>query len=155
MSMNVIRALPFAIFCFIAASPLAESADNKSWIAERCAAYHGYCPVPFLLVLSNSQDIDSMNIKLRLRGYLVREDGGVALYADKASAQLGWRTNALRITSGSSSDVQKSLLTWDQSFVEVKGKLVLSVSQTDEYWAEFAAHEPVFVAGVRGRKLKH
>lgn len=155
MSMNAIRALPFVIFCFAAASPLVESADNKSWIAERCAAYRGYCAVPFQLVLSNSQDLVSMNIKLHLRGYLVREDGGVALYADKTAAQLGWRTNALRITSGSSSEVQRSLLTWDQSFVEVKGQLVLSVSKTDEYWAEFAAHEPVFVAGVRGRKLKH
>ena len=121
----------------------------------RCAVYRGgHCRIPFRVALSSAQELGSKQTKIYLRGYLVKEDGGFALYADKESAQLGWRANAFLLISGNREEIQKSLATWNQHFVQVKGRIVLNASDTDEYWAELAADEPVFVTGVRGEKLK-
>ena len=137
--------------------PVSAGADQamRSWVVERCAAYRGgYCRIPFAVALASAKDLTSMAIGVQLRGYLVREPDGYALYADRDTAQRGWRTDAILIQPSTQQEIAKSLALRDQSLVVVKGRILLVASDHDEYWIQLAVETPVTVAAVVGDRLK-
>jgi hypothetical protein len=91
---------------------------------------------------------------VQLRGYLVREPDGYALYSDQEAAQRGWRTDAILIQAPAQQEIAKSLALRDQSLVIARGRIILVASDHDEYWIQFSAETPVTVAAVVGDRLK-
>jgi hypothetical protein len=135
----------------------AHAAENNgtNWIAERCAAYRGgYCRVPFHVALANARDLVSISGGVQLRGYLVREPDGYALYESRSSAQRGWHTDAILIVVPTSEEIASSIAARDQSLVIVKGRISLVASDHDEYWVQFVVDKPVTIAPTVGDKLK-
>jgi hypothetical protein len=129
--------------------------DEKSWIATRCGAYpDGHCHVPFYVALARAEDFVVQEIGVQLRGYLVKEPGGYALYESRSSAQRGWRTDAILIQTPGSEEVGSSLAKRDQSLVTIRGKMVLAASENDEYWVQLAIDKPVKIAPTIGDRLK-
>src|SRR5882672_12348162 len=125
--------------------------DGGSWITERCAAYRdGYCRVPFYVSLASAKDLASQSIGVQLRGYLVKEPDGYALYESRSSAQRGWRTDAILIQTSVSQEIVSSLANRDQSLVVVKGQISLVASENDEYWVKFVIDKPVTIAPTIG-----
>ena len=124
-------------------------------MVQRCALYRdGYCHVPFYVALAGAQDLASQSIGVQLRGYLVREADGYALYEDSSSAQRGWRTDAILIQVPISEELATSLAKRDQSLVVVKGRVSLVASDHDEYWVSFVIDKPVTIAPIVGDRLK-
>jgi hypothetical protein len=134
----------------------AAELKEKGWVEVRCAAYRGdYCRIPFSVAQARVSELVSQVVRVQLRGYLVREPEGFALYANKDSAKLGWRSDAFLIELPASAEIRESLARWNQSLVQIRGQLVLDASDHDEYWAALTLNEPVTVAGVRGEQLRH
>jgi hypothetical protein len=125
------------------------------WIALRCAAYQGgYCRVPFTVALGNPTELSKLPGGVQLRGYLVKESQGYALYEDRDSAQRGWRSDAILIQFPKASEIAKSLERRNQSLVILRGSLQLAVNEGDEYWVQLSVHSPATIAPVVGEELK-
>lgn len=134
---------------------IARDPHVQSWVVDRCAQYSkGHCRMPFQVALTSAAEISSRSMRLLLRGFLVREPDGFALYENREAATLGWRTDAILITESSSLKFLQSLERWNQSPIEVRGELLLLATEHDEYWVQFTLDSPVIIAGVRGEKLK-
>lgn len=134
---------------------IARDPHTQPWFVDRCAQYStGHCRMPFQVALTSAGEISSKNLRLLLRGFLVRELDGFALYENREAATLGWRTDAILITKSSSLEFLKSLERWNLSLVEVRGELALVVSESNEYWVQFKLDSPVIVTGIRGEKLE-
>ena len=135
-----------------AKSPALSS--EKNWIEVRCAAYRGdYCRVPFHVAMAHPEDLVRVN-RVQLRGFLVRESEGFALYESRDSALRGWRSDALLISVPAVEEIQESLDRWNESLVRIRGRIVLVALDYDEYWVKFDLDSPVFVGSVRGEALK-
>jgi hypothetical protein len=141
----------------LSASTLAIAADAspQEWFVQRCAPYgKGYCRVPFQVAFANAKKIASLGQRVLIRGFLVREPSGFALYESRDSAAIGWRTDAVLLDQPTDAELQHSLTRWNESLVEVRGTLSLVASDHEEYWVQFKIDAPVNVAGVRGEKLR-
>lgn len=145
------------LFCMAVAYPgtgTPRDLSSDSWPVDRCAAYRGaYCRVPFSIALAKAPLFSGPSIKIQLRGYLIRESEGFALYSDLQSAKLGWRAEAFLIKHSDQSNIQVSLTKFQKKLVSIRGRVLLEASDHDEYWAEFVLEEPVTSAGIRGEKL--
>jgi hypothetical protein len=128
---------------------------DESWIVKRCEVYgQGYCRLSFYVALNAAGNIGASKRKVQLRGYLVKEQEGFALYSDVGAARRGWRTDAILIEAPSDQNFQESLVHWNQSLVEVRGHFSLVASDHDEYWVQMTLEAPVSLAGIRGEKLQ-
>jgi hypothetical protein len=130
------------------------AATEKKWVEMRCAAYRGdYCRVPFDVAMTRPEELAQIH-RVQLRGFLVRESHGFALYESRDSALRGWRSDALLIVEPATEDLRKSLERWNESLVRIRGRLVLEALDYDEYWIRFDLDSPVSAAGIRGESLK-
>lgn len=93
-------------------------------------------------------------LRVQLRGFLVRESNGYALYESRESALRGWRSDAVLITEPATDEIRKSLQRWNESLVRIRGRIVLEPLDYDEYWVKFELDSPVFVGSIRGEELK-
>jgi hypothetical protein len=141
-----------SLVCEVAMSDPAKVDD---WIGPRCAAYRGeYCRIPYAALFANPARIAALGSKVRLRGYLIRENGTYVLYADKDAAQLGWRSAAIAVLETDNAAIRDSLKKWEKGFVMLDGAVILEASDSDEYWLSFKPDKPAMVQGVRGEKLR-
>jgi hypothetical protein len=142
-----------SLLAFLSATHVG-AADAKGWTAQRCGAYgNGYCRVPFVVALTNAERLAALDSGVQVRGYLVKEDEGYALYEDRDAAQRGWRSDAILIKIPEGDEIAKSLVKRNQSNVVVQGRLSLA-NANDEYWVQLVADKPVLIAAVVGEKLK-
>lgn len=150
------RLTVFAMTCLfvVGASTSTACAGEKNWIEKRCAAYRGdYCRVPFSVALARPEELKGV-LRVQLRGFLVRESHGYALYESRDSALRGWRSDAVLIVEPATDEIKKSLQRWDESLVEIRGRILLEALDYDEYWVKFELDSPVFAGGIRGEELK-
>jgi hypothetical protein len=154
--MNAIQLCGLMLALTMTAQNHASASEVEAgWIARRCAAYQGgYCRVSFDVALANAAELSNVTGGVQLRGYLVKESIGYALYESKSSAQRGWRTDAILIQPPISEEIVKSLDRRDQSLVVLKGRIQLAVVESEEYWLQFAVDHPASIAPVVGEKLK-
>jgi hypothetical protein len=139
----------------IPAGATVPESGNGNWIVQRCEVYgRGYCRIPFHVAMNAAGDIGASKRKILLRGYLVKEPEGFALYSDIGAARRGWRTDAILIEAPADQSFQKSLVHWNQALVEVRGHLTLVASDHDEYRIQMTLEGPVSLAGIRGEKLR-
>jgi hypothetical protein len=109
--------------------------------------------VPFVVALTRADALVRLNSGVQVRGYLVKEDEGFALYENRESAQRGWRSDAILIKPPEGNEISRSLVKRNQSNVVVQGRLSLS-NADDEYWVQLVVDKPVSIASVVGEKLK-
>jgi hypothetical protein len=150
------RVIVFAMFCLFAvdAATSTACADEKNWIEKRCAAYRGdYCRVPFSVAMVRPEELMGV-LRVQLRGFLVRESNGYALYESRESALRGWRSDAVLISEPSTDEIRKSLQRWNESLVRIRGRIFLEALDYDEYWVKFELDSPVFAGSIRGDALK-
>jgi hypothetical protein len=103
--------------------------------------------------MARAEDLTAVH-RVQLRGFLVRESNGYALYESRESALRGWRSDAVLIAEPATEEIQKSLQRWDESLVRIRGRIVLDALDYDEYWVKFELDSAVFGASIRGETLK-
>jgi len=144
------------MICLLVADAVTSTAcaGDKNWIEKRCAAYRGdYCRVPFSVAMSRPEELVRVP-RVQLRGFLVRESHGYALYESRDSALRGWKSDAVLIVEPATDDIQKSLQRWNESLVRIRGRIVLEALDYEEYWLKFELDSPVFAGFIRGGKLQ-
>jgi hypothetical protein len=150
------RAIVFALICLLVVDTANSTAcaGETNWVEKRCAAYRGdYCRVPFSVAMAHPEELMGM-LRVQLRGYLVRESNGYALYESRESALRGWRSDAVLITEPATDEIEKSLQRWNESLVRIRGRIVLEALDYDEYWVRFELDSPVSAGWIRGEALK-
>jgi hypothetical protein len=150
------RVVVFAITCLLVVDAAISTAcaGERNWLEKRCAAYKGdYCRVPFSVAIAKPEELMGV-LRVQLRGFLVRESNGYALYESRESALRGWRSDAVLITEPATDEIRKSLQRWNESLVRIRGRIVLEPLDYDEYWVKFELDSPVFVGSIRGEELK-
>ena len=132
------------ISCFVFFAITAIAADNprsRSWIAERCAAYRtSYCEVPFSVVLARTEEMRGRRI--RIKGYLIQEDGKYSIYPNKEAADLILHESALELEPTADTEINFTLNRLNKSDVQLNGQVKLATSGVNSRWALFTLEEP-------------
>lgn len=133
----------------VCTSTFASQATDESWLDQRCKIYRGgYCRVPFVVALSSAKELAGR--KVLLKGYLINERYGFALYENKESAGRLLEESAIYILKPLNKEIANSLKRFDRTFVRIRGRVVLSAVDINTYWVSFELEHPATIAPIRG-----